>query len=112
MITCTLTYRIDPYQVDAFETYAKVWIHLVTRMGGTHHGYFLPHEGANDLAWAMFSFPSLAAYEAYRAEMAEDSECQAAFAFAAKTKCILSYQRSFTRPVLQGATPSELGLIA
>ena len=110
MITCTLTYRIDPYQVDAFETYAKLWIHLVNRMGGQHHGYFLPHEGASDLAWAMFSFPSLASYEAYRAEMAEDPECQAAFDYAKKTRCILSYQRSFTRPVLHGATPQELGL--
>ena len=111
MITCTLTYRIDPYQVPAFETYAKVWIHLVNRLGGTQHGYFLPHEGANDVAWAMFSFPSLAAYEAYRTEMAEDAECQAAFAHAEKTRCIRSYERSFTRPVLDGASPQELGLV-
>lgn len=110
MITCTLTYRIDPYQVDAFETYAKACIHLVNRMDGQHHGYFLPHEGANDLAWAMFSFPSLAAYETYRAEIANDPECQAAFAHAEKTRCIRIYQRSFTRPVLTGAAPSELGL--
>ena len=110
MITCTLTYRIDPYQVAAFETYAKVWIHLVNRMGGQHHGYFLPHEGANDVAWAMFSFPTLTAYEAYRSEMAQDAECQAAFAHAQKTRCILSYARTFTRPVLDGASPAELGL--
>lgn len=110
MITATLTYRIDPFQVDAFETYAKVWIHLVNRMGGTHHGYFLPHEGANDKAWAMFSFPSLTAYEAYRAAMAQDADCQAAYAHAAKTRCILSYDRTFTRPVLTGASPSALGL--
>ena len=111
MITCTLTYRIDPYQVDAFETYAKVWIHLVNRMGGQHHGYFLPHEGASDVAWAMFSFPSLTAYEAYRKEMATDPECQAAYAFAQKNRCIRSYDRTFTRPVLNGASPQELGLI-
>jgi len=109
MITCTLTYRIDPYQVDAFETYAKVWIRLVNRMGGTHHGYFLPHEGANDVAWAMFSFASLAAYETYRQETAQDAECQAAYAFAQKNRCILSYERSFTRPVLEGASAAELG---
>lgn len=110
MITCTLTYRIDPFQVDAFETYAKVWIHLVNRMGGQHHGYFLPHEGANDVAWAMFSFPSLTAYEAYRSEMAQDAECQAVFAWAKNNRCILSYERSFTRPVLEGTAPAELGL--
>lgn len=111
MITATITYRIDPYQVEAFETYAKVWIHLVNRMGGKHHGYFLPHEGANDVAWAMFSFPSLADYESYRKEMAQDPECQAAFALAEKTRCIRSFDRTFTRPVLTGASPTELGLV-
>ena len=38
MITCTLTYRIDPYQVDAFEAYAKAWVWLVPKFGGVHHG--------------------------------------------------------------------------
>ncbi len=110
MITCTITYVIDPAKVDAFEIYAKVWIHLVNRMGGTHHGYFLPHEGANDRAWALFSFPSLAAYEAYRTEMAQDADCQAAYAHAKATGCILRYDRTFTRPVLDGASVQELGL--
>jgi hypothetical protein len=111
MITCTLTYVIDPYKVDDFETYAKVWIHLVNRLGGTHHGYWLPHEGPNNIAHCAFSFPSLADYEAYRVKMANDAECQAAYAFAEKTRCIVSYERSFTRPVLEGSSPKELGLI-
>jgi hypothetical protein len=29
--------------------------------GGSHHGYFLPAEGASDQALACFSFPSLLA---------------------------------------------------
>ena len=110
MITCTLKYVIDPAQLAAFETYAKAWIHLVGRMGGTHHGYWLPHEGPNNIAHAAFSFPSLAAYEDYRARILEDDECQRTFAFAKRTNCILSYDRSFTRPVLDGASPAELGL--
>ena len=100
MITCSLRYVIDPYKLADFEHYAKLWIPLVNRLGGTHHGYFLPHEGANNIALALFSFPSLAAYEAYRAEMVSDAECQAAFAFAEKTRCILSYERSFMKPLL------------
>jgi len=103
MITCTLTYEIDPNQVDAFEAYGRVWIGLVNRMGGTHHGYWLPHEGANDIAYANFSFPSLTAYEAYRIASMEDAECQKAFAFAQATNCIRRYDRSFTRPVLDAA---------
>ena len=50
MITCSLTYTIDPNKVAEFENYAKVWIHLINRMGGTHHGYWPPHEGPNDIA--------------------------------------------------------------
>ena len=110
MITCTVTYQLDPAKLDAFETYAKVWIHLVNKLGGAHHGYWLPHEGANDVAWAKFSFPSLAAYEDYRLRMGDDPECQRAYAHAAKTGCIIRYDRTFSRPVLEGATPDELGL--
>ncbi|QEE46170.1 NIPSNAP family protein [Rhizobium sp. WL3] len=99
MITCSLRYEIDPYKLKEFEHYAALWIPLVNRLGGTHHGYFLPHEGANDIALALFSFPSLAAYEAYREAMAADAECQAAFAYAEETRCILRYERNFMRPM-------------
>ncbi len=99
MITCSLRYQIDPYKLKQFEHYAALWIPLVNRLGGTHHGYFLPHEGANDIALALFSFPSLAAYEDYRAAMADDAECQAAFAYAEETRCIVRYERSFMRPM-------------
>lgn len=100
MVTCCLRYVIAPYKLDDFETYARMWIPLVNRMGGTHHGCFLPHEGANNVAVALFSFPTLAAYEDYRTRMADDPECQDAYTFAARTRCILSYERSFMRPVL------------
>lgn len=101
MITCYLKYVIDPYKLKEFEHYAKLWIPLVDRLGGKHHGYFMPHEGANNIALALFSFPSLAAYEAYREKMAADPDCQAAFGYAEETRCIVSYERSFMRPVLE-----------
>ena len=66
MITCYLNYKIDPNKLEEFETYAQLWIPLVNRFGGTHHGYFLPSEGANNIALALFTFPSLATYEQYR----------------------------------------------
>lgn len=110
MITALITYVIDPSKVDAFEVYGRAWIHLVNRMGGTHHGYFLPSEGANNKAWAMFTFPSLAAYEDYRIAMADDLDCQKAYEHAQDSGCILSYDRTFTRPVLDGSSPQALGL--
>ncbi|OUS29821.1 NIPSNAP family protein ['Osedax' symbiont bacterium Rs2_46_30_T18] len=100
MITCYIEYLIDPYKVEQFETYAKLWIPLVNKFGGTHHGYFLPHEGANNIAYALFSFASLSAYEVYRQQLNEDQECQQALSFAEENRCILSYHRSFMRPVL------------
>ena len=101
MVTCYLRYVIDPYKLAEFETYAKLWIPLVNRLGGLHHGYFLPSEGASNIALALFSFPSLAAYEVYRTRIVDDPECQAAFALAETTRCIVSYERSFMRPVFE-----------
>jgi hypothetical protein len=62
----------------------------------------LPHEGPNNIALALFSFPSLAAYEEYRAKAAADPDCQAAMAYSKETRCFLSFERSFMRPVLNG----------
>ena len=76
-----------------------MWIPLVEKFGGAHHGYFLPHEGASNIALAMFSFESLAAYEKYRANAAVDADCLKAMAYYAQTECFESYERSFMRPV-------------
>jgi hypothetical protein len=99
LVTCYLNYVIDPYKAKEFEHYAKLWIPLVNKFGGTHHGYFLPSEGANNKALALFSFPSLAAYEEYREKSRLDTDCINAFKYAEETKCILSYDRSFFRPL-------------
>jgi hypothetical protein len=101
MVTCYLRYVIDPDQAAEFEHYAKMWIPLVEKFGGTHHGYFLPHEGASNQAVALFSFGSLAAYEEYRTKAASDPECQQAVAYYKQTKCFVSYERTFMRPVLR-----------
>ncbi len=101
MITCYLKYVIDPYKVNEFEKYAKMWIPLVKNFGGIHHGYFLPHEGANNIAYALFSFQSLARYEEYREKMARDEKCNIAFEYAEKTKCIICCERSFMKPIFE-----------
>ena len=100
MITCFIEYKIDMYKVDEFRTYAEMWIPLVEKFGGIHHGYFLPKEGSSDLAVALFSFDSLAAYERYRIEKTNDPDCKEASDHASQTRCILSYKRQFLEPVL------------
>lgn len=101
MITCYLRYVIDPYKQKEFEHYGKLWIPLVEKFGGTHHGYFMPSEGASNVALALFSFPSLALYEEYRTKAAQDSACLAAIKYADDTRCFISYERSFFRPVFE-----------
>ena len=101
MITCYLRYVVDPFKLAEFEKYGRMWIPLVEKFGGQHHGYFMPSEGANNVALALFSFPSLAAYETYREMAAADPECQAAMRYYEQTRCFLSYERSFFRPVFQ-----------
>jgi hypothetical protein len=67
-----LRYVIDPAKLAEFEHYGKLWIPLVEKFGGQHHGYFLPSEGANNIALALFTFESLAAYEKYREDSFQD----------------------------------------
>jgi NIPSNAP len=59
----------------------------------------MPSEGANNIALALFTFDSLASYENYRQRLFDDKDCQAAFKYADDTRCIISYERSFFRPV-------------
>lgn len=101
MVTCFLNYVIDPYKVKEFEHYAKLWIPLVNKFGGEHNGYFLPSEGASNIALALFTFPSLSEYENYRNLSLNDPECLAAFEYAETTRCIISYERSFFKPVFE-----------
>lgn len=101
MITCHLRYVLDPSKIKEFEHYGKTWIPLVNKFGGIHHGYLLPSEGANNIALASFSFPSLAAYEEYRTKAFADPECLAAFKYGQDTGCFLSYERTFFRPVFE-----------
>jgi NIPSNAP len=98
-ITCFIRYRLDPFQRDAFKTYAENWGRIIPRCGGHLVGYFLPHEGTNDEAWGLIAFDSLAAYEVYRTGLKADPEARRNFAFAQTARFILSEQRTFTEVV-------------
>ena len=94
-ITCVIRYDIDPFQRDAFKEYAETWGRIIPRCGGHLIGYFLPHEGTNNVAWGLIAFDSLTAYEAYRAKLKADPEGRANFAFAQEKRLILREERSF-----------------
>jgi len=97
-IACFIRYQIDPFQREAFAAYARAWAHIIPRCGGQLLGYFLPYEGTNDVAWGVIGFPSLAAYEAYRARLKADPEGRANFEAAARQRLILREERTWVTP--------------
>ncbi len=103
-ITCFIRYEIDPFQLDAFREYANNWRRIIPRCGGDLVGYFLPHEGTNNVAWGLIAFESLAAYEAYRARLRSDPEGRSNFAFAQEKRLILREERTFLES-LGGSVP-------
>lgn len=98
-ITCFIRYQLDPFQLDAFRTYAENWGRIIPRCGGNLLGYFVPHEGTNDIAWGLISFDSLSAYKNYRARLKSDDEGRQNFAMAQQMKFILREERTFLRGV-------------
>ena len=98
-VTCCIRYTLDPYKLDEFEAYARNWLTIIPACGGELLGYFMPHEGTNNIALALISFDSLAAYEAYRARLKADKAGFANFKTAQEQRFILSEERSFLRPV-------------
>ena len=53
-------------------------------------------------ALALFSFPSLAAYEQYRALFGIDPDFMEADRIRDDSGCVLRYERTFMRPLLPG----------
>jgi hypothetical protein len=99
-IACFIRYQIDPSQHDVFRKYAENWGHIIPRCGGQLIGYFLPHEGTNDVAWGLIAFESLAAYEAYRTRLKLDPEARENFALAQSKRLVLREERTFLEVVL------------
>jgi hypothetical protein len=118
MFTCCIRYVVSLEKMSDFLSYARSWIALIEKYGGTHHGYFLPQgptdekpdatfsfpglgkEGPPNIAVALFSFPNVEAYESYRRRVAEDEECKRATAQFNESRCFSSYERTFLTPIL------------
>ncbi len=98
-ITCFIRYQIDPFQRDAFKEYAENWGRIIPRCGGHLVGYFLPHEGTNDVAWGLIAFDSLASYERYKARLKSDPEARENLAMAQAKRLILREERNFVEIV-------------
>lgn len=98
-ITVFIRYQLDPWKRHLFEDYARRWLAIIPKCGGKVEGYWLPHEGTNNIAYGLISFESLAAYEAYRARLRADADGMANFRFAEDERLILAEERAFLRKV-------------
>lgn len=99
MLTCIIRYKIDPTQREAFAEYARNWGEAIPRCGADLVGYFAPHEGSTTLAYGIYHIESLAAYEAYRARLADDPLGRANYEFAQRQKFLLEEDRTFLKCV-------------
>ncbi|MDP1869522.1 MAG: NIPSNAP family protein [Bradyrhizobium sp.] len=98
-ITVFIRYQIDPFKRAMFEQYSKNWLTIIPKCGGDLQGYWMPHEGTNNIAFALISSKSLAAYESYRMRLRADPEGVANFALAEENRFILAEERTFLRKV-------------
>lgn len=98
-VTVFIRYQIDPFKRGLFEQYAKNWLTIIPKHGGDLVGYWMPHEGTSSIAFALISFESLAAYEAYRARLRADDDGMANFNFAEAHQLVLAEERTFLRQV-------------
>lgn len=97
MITCFIRYHIDPAKKALFEEYARNWGQTIPRCGADLIGYFSPHEGSSTLAYGVYSVDNLAAYEAYRARLADDPLGRENYHFAQREKFLLREDRTFLK---------------
>lgn len=94
-ITCFIEYKIDPSKINLFQQYAENWGQIIPACGGELVGYFLPHEGTNNVAFGLISFVSLSAYEVYRQRLKTDEQGKDNFRFAQREQFILEEKRTF-----------------
>ena len=98
-VTVFIRYQLDPFKRAMFEQYARRWLTIIPKVGGDLIGYWMPHEGTSNIAFALISFESLAAYENYRARLRANDEGIANFNFAEENRFILAEERTFLRQV-------------
>ena len=99
MITLSIRYTIDPAKLAEFEAYAKALPEAAGRCGARAVAYYLPTKfaGPTNQALALIDFPSLAAYEQYRANLLTDGAAVALAQRADQAGCILVEDRAILR---------------
>ena len=98
-VTVFIRYQLDPFKRPQFEEYAKNWGSVIPACGGDLVGYWMPHEGTNNIAYGLITTDCLAAYEAYRARIKSEPASVRNLQFAEEQRFILAEERTFLRKV-------------
>jgi NIPSNAP len=95
--TLCIRYTLDPNALRHFRTYVADELPVIVRSGGQVVGYFLPTDfaGPTNIAYGLIDFPSLSAYEHYRAVLGVDPDHQRNVAALERTGVVLATERSF-----------------
>jgi len=101
MITLCIRYTFNPDKLSDFQAYVEGEQAPIERSGGKIVGYFLPTDfaGPTNEAIGLIDLPSLAAYEQYRAALADDPDHQKNFAALAASGAGVAMNRSIIRRV-------------
>jgi len=101
MITLSIRYTIDPNKLADFKAYVEAELGPIRQSGGKITGYFLPTDfaGATNEAIGLIDLPSLAAYQEYRAALAENPEHKKNIARLEQSGAVLAMNRSIIQRV-------------
>ena len=106
MITLCIRYTIDPNRLRDWREYAQTEQPVIQRCGGAIVAYWAPtdYAGPTNIAYGIIDFPSLAAYEQYRAVLAEDPDHKRNAEALEKSGAVIALDRQFIRRVNFGTS--------
>lgn len=114
-VVCEVRYHIDQDRLAEFAAYARIWMMLIERYGGSHQGYFVSRQapvgttmsfpllGEEDtelIAIARFSFPDDGTYAQYRSDVQNDPDGIAANAQFRDNPPFKGYKRTFLEKLI------------
>jgi hypothetical protein len=101
MITLCIRYTFDPAKIDGIKGYFENEQRVIERAGGKIVGYFLPTDfaGPNNEAYGLIDLPSVAVYEDYRRNLANDPEHKRNIADLIDAETDVVMHRSFVQRV-------------
>jgi hypothetical protein len=103
MLTLCIRYTLNPNRLADFRAYVESELQAIQRSGGKTLGYFLPTDfaGPTNEAYGLIDFISLADYERYRDNLAQDADHKRNVARLEQNEAVLAMTRSIIQRIPQ-----------